>query len=53
VQVPVYAEGFAFADGRAVVTLSVLTLVHRFPTANEQFLERQLVGRAEANEAEL
>jgi hypothetical protein len=44
-----YLQGFAFAEGRAVVELSSLTLRHPLPQANQRFLERLLVGRAEAN----
>jgi hypothetical protein len=46
-----YAQGFTFADGRAVVELVSLTSAHTFSPADERFLETVLVGRAEANEA--
>lgn len=45
-----YLQGFAFAHGPAVVELDTVTLRHPLPQANQLFLERMLVGRAEANE---
>ncbi len=51
VQFPFYTEGFVFAYGRAVIELSAENTFRPFPQANQQYLMRMLVGRAEANEA--
>jgi hypothetical protein len=51
VQLPIYIEGFAFTHGRAVISLTTESLFRPFPQANEQYLMKMLVGRAEANEA--
>jgi hypothetical protein len=48
-----YAQDFAFADGRAVVQLVSFTSSHPISPADERFLEGVLVGRAEADEAML
>jgi hypothetical protein len=48
VQLPLYTEGFVFAYGRAVIELTVESLFHPFPQANQQYLMKMLVGRAEA-----
>jgi hypothetical protein len=46
---PIYAQGFAFAYGRAVVALSAFTAPRAFPDASQHFLEAALVGRTEAH----
>jgi hypothetical protein len=46
---PIYAQGFAFAYGRAVIGLSAFTALRPYPDANQHFLEAALVGRAEAH----
>jgi hypothetical protein len=51
VKLPFYFEDFVFAYGRAVIGLSAESFLHPFMQANEQYLMRVLVGRAEANEA--
>ncbi len=51
VQSPLYIEYFAFAYGRAVIALTAESIFRPFPQANEQYLMKMLVGRAEANEA--
>jgi hypothetical protein len=51
VQFPLYTEVFAFAYGRAVIDLAAESLFRPFPQANQQYLIKMLVGRAEANEA--
>jgi len=51
VQLPLYIEYFAFAYGRAVIGLTTEASFAPFPQANEQYLMKMLVGRAEANEA--
>jgi hypothetical protein len=51
VQLPFYFEDFAFAYGRDVIGLTTGSSLRLFPEANEQYLMRVLVGRAEANEA--
>ncbi len=51
VQLSVYTEGFAFTHGRAVIYLTTESFFRPFPQANEQYLMKMLVGRAEANEA--
>lgn len=48
-----FIQGFAFADGRAVVELASLALPHELSAAEESFLEATLVGRAEVNEGVL
>ncbi len=53
VRVALYVQGFAFARGRAVVELSSLTLGQPLREDRQRFLEAQLVGSAEANEASL
>jgi hypothetical protein len=51
VQLPFYFEDFVFAYGRDVIGLTTGSSLRLFPEANEQYLMRVLVGRAEANEA--
>jgi hypothetical protein len=46
-----YIQDYTFAYGRALVELTSFTFAHPFPTADEQFLEAQLVGSAQADEA--
>jgi hypothetical protein len=48
VRLPLYTEAFAFAYGRAVIELGAESIFRPFPQANEQYLMRMLVGRAEA-----
>jgi hypothetical protein len=51
VRLPLYTEAFAFASGRAVVELIAESIFRPFPQADEQYLMKVLVGRAEANGA--
>jgi len=51
VQLPIYFDDFVFAYGRAVIGLSAESFLRPFPQANEQYLMKMLVGRAETNEA--
>ncbi len=51
VQLPFYIEDFAFAYGRDLIGLTTESSLRPFPQANEQYLMKMLVGRAEANEA--
>jgi hypothetical protein len=51
VQFPFYIEDFAFAYGRDVISLTAESFLRPFAQANEQYLMKMLVGRAEANEA--
>jgi hypothetical protein len=51
VKFPFYFEDFVFAYGRAVIALSAESSLRPFAQANEQYLMRMLVGRAEANGA--
>jgi hypothetical protein len=51
VRLSIYIEGLAFTHGRAVISLTTESLFRPFPQANEQYLMKMLVGRAEANEA--
>lgn len=48
-----YLESFAFAYGPAVIGLAAENEYRPFARANEQYLMSKLVGRAEANEADL
>jgi hypothetical protein len=48
VRFPLYTEGFIFAYGRAVIELAAESLFRPFPPANEQYLMKVLVGRAES-----
>jgi hypothetical protein len=50
VRAPLYLQSFLFADGAAVVGLGTFTFRYPYPQENQRFLERLLVGRAEANE---
>jgi hypothetical protein len=50
VQLPVYIEDFVFAYGRDVIGLTTESIPRPFPQANQQYLMKMLVGRAEANE---
>jgi hypothetical protein len=50
-RLPFYIEGFAFAHGRAVISLTAESVIRPFAQANEQYLMSKLVGRAEANKA--
>jgi hypothetical protein len=52
-RLPVYVQGFAVARGPAVVELTSLTLGQPFREDRQRFLEAQMVGSAEANEASL
>ena len=52
-RVPLYAEGFVFVYGRAIVELSAFTLGYEFPNAYARFLQSLLVGATQANEASL
>ncbi len=51
VRFPLYTEAFVFAYGSAVIELAAESLFHPFPQANQQYLMKMLLGRAEANEA--
>jgi hypothetical protein len=51
VQLPFYFEDFVFAYGRSVIGLSAESSLRPFTQANEQYLMKMLVGRAEANGA--
>jgi len=53
VQLHSYLEGFAFAYGPAVIGLAAESEFRPFARADEQYLMSKLVGRAEANEADL
>lgn len=49
VRFPLYTEAFAFASGRAVIELAGESIFRRpYAQANEQYLMKVLVGRAEA-----
>jgi hypothetical protein len=50
---PLYIQGFLFVHGREIVELTAITAGAAFSSASERFLEGQLVGSAEANEAQL
>jgi hypothetical protein len=50
-QLPFYFEDFVFAYGRALISLTTGSSLSPFPQANQQYLMKMLVGRAEANEA--
>jgi hypothetical protein len=51
VQFPFYLEDFVFAYGRSVIGLTAESSLRPFAQANEQYLMKMLVGRAEANRA--
>jgi hypothetical protein len=51
VQLPLYIEGFAFAYGRAVISLTAESAFRPFAQANGQYLMSKLLGRAEANKS--
>jgi hypothetical protein len=51
VRLALYIQDYTFAYGRALVELTSFTFAHPLPTTDEQFLEAQLVGSAQANEA--
>jgi hypothetical protein len=51
VQLPFYLEDFIFAYGRNVIGLTTESSLSPFMKANQQYLMKMLVGRAEANEA--
>jgi hypothetical protein len=53
VQLPFYFEDFVSAYGRDVIGLTTESSLSPFPQANQQYLMKMLVGRAEANEAVL
>jgi hypothetical protein len=53
VQLHAYLDGFVFAYGRAVIGLADESEFRPFAPADEQYLMSKLVGRAEANEADL
>jgi hypothetical protein len=46
-----YAQGFAFVYGRAIVELASATLSRPLEAEEESFLEERLVGAAQANQA--
>jgi len=51
VKFPFYFEDFVFAYGRDVIGLTTASSLNHFLQANEQYLMKVLVGRAEANGA--
>jgi hypothetical protein len=52
-QLDSYFEGFVFAYGRAVIGLTAQGEFRPLAAVNEQYLMKELVGRAEAYEADL